>query len=141
MEHLGKYYDNALANIGQCGSFTWHGPRWAQAATAPPRLHKAYTTEGRIHPETAGPGEVAAVLSGQGSGRDRGLGGAGTGEVGEVAEAFGSLYHGVWRRAAAAGAGHVCGRERGADEGMSCVGCWYKVVANGGRVGGCVDGV
>ena len=29
-------------------SFIWYGPRWAQAATAPSRLHKAFTTEGGI---------------------------------------------------------------------------------------------
>jgi arylsulfatase A-like enzyme len=48
MEHLGKYYDNALENIGEYNSFVWYGPRWAQAATAPSRLYKAYTTEGGV---------------------------------------------------------------------------------------------
>ncbi len=41
-----KYCDNSLDNLGRPNSFTWYGPRWAQAATAPSRLHKAFTTEG-----------------------------------------------------------------------------------------------
>lgn len=45
MEHLGRYYDNSYENIGEHNSFVWYGPRWAQAATAPSRLYKAYTTE------------------------------------------------------------------------------------------------
>ncbi|WIM85961.1 arylsulfatase [Candidatus Mycobacterium wuenschmannii] len=40
--------DNSLDNIGNPNSFIWYGPRWAQAATAPSRLHKAFTTEGGI---------------------------------------------------------------------------------------------
>jgi arylsulfatase A-like enzyme len=48
MEHLGKYYDNHIDNIGAANSFVWYGPRWAQAATAPSRLYKAYTTEGGV---------------------------------------------------------------------------------------------
>ncbi|MCJ1287432.1 hypothetical protein MMC26_006783 [Xylographa opegraphella] len=48
MEHLGKYYDNSYENIGAYNSFVWYGPRWAQAATAPSRLYKAYTTEGGV---------------------------------------------------------------------------------------------
>ena len=50
MEHLGAYYNNSLSNIGAFDSFVWYGPRWAQAATAPSRLYKAYTTEGRACP-------------------------------------------------------------------------------------------
>ena len=50
MEHLGKYYDNSYENIGAYNSFVWYGPRWAQAATAPSRLYKAYTTEVRQNP-------------------------------------------------------------------------------------------
>ncbi|WP_322015584.1 arylsulfatase [Paraburkholderia sp. J12] len=42
------YYDNSLGNIGQGNSYVWYGPRWAQAATAPSRLYKAFTTEGGI---------------------------------------------------------------------------------------------
>ena len=48
MDHLAKYYNNALDNIGNKDSFVWYGPRWAQAATAPSRLYKAYTTEGGV---------------------------------------------------------------------------------------------
>jgi len=40
--------DNSLGNLGRPGSYIWYGPRWAQAATAPSRLTKAYTTEGGI---------------------------------------------------------------------------------------------
>ena len=43
-----KYYDNSLDNLGRPTSYIWYGPRWAQAATAPSRLHKAFTTEGGI---------------------------------------------------------------------------------------------
>lgn len=48
MQHLQKYYDNSLGNLGNGNSFIWYGPRWAQAATAPSRLYKAYTTEGGV---------------------------------------------------------------------------------------------
>ena len=48
MEYLGKHYNNAHSNIGAKDSFVWYGPRWAQAATAPSRLYKAYTTEGGV---------------------------------------------------------------------------------------------
>ncbi|KAH8923830.1 alkaline phosphatase-like protein [Atractiella rhizophila] len=48
MEHIRKFYDNSLENIGNYNSFVWYGPRWAQAATAPSRLYKAYTTEGGV---------------------------------------------------------------------------------------------
>ncbi|RMZ91539.1 hypothetical protein DV736_g1226, partial [Chaetothyriales sp. CBS 134916] len=48
MAHLSKYYNNSLDNIGNKDSFVWYGPRWAQAATAPSRLYKAYTTEGGV---------------------------------------------------------------------------------------------
>jgi arylsulfatase len=43
-----KHCDNSLDNLGGPTSFIWYGPRWAQAATAPSRLHKAFTTEGGI---------------------------------------------------------------------------------------------
>ncbi|KAM3417840.1 hypothetical protein BST61_g6061 [Cercospora zeina] len=46
--HLSKYYDNSLENLGRGNSFIWYGPRWAQAATAPSRLYKAFTTEGGV---------------------------------------------------------------------------------------------
>jgi len=48
MQHLQTYYDNSLENIGRGNSFVWYGPRWAQAATAPSRLYKAFTTEGGV---------------------------------------------------------------------------------------------
>lgn len=43
-----KYYNNQLENIGNHDSFVWYGPRWAQAATAPSRLYKMYSTGGGI---------------------------------------------------------------------------------------------
>ncbi|HTX95583.1 MAG TPA: arylsulfatase [Mycobacterium sp.] len=43
-----KYCDNSLDNLGRPTSFIWYGPRWAQAATAPSRLHKAFTSQGGI---------------------------------------------------------------------------------------------
>ncbi|KAI1274664.1 alkaline-phosphatase-like protein [Xylaria sp. FL0933] len=46
MEHVHKYYDNSLDNIGRGNSFVWYGCRWAQAATAPSRLYKMHSTEG-----------------------------------------------------------------------------------------------
>ena len=48
VEQIRRNYDNSLDNIGRPNSFVWYGPLWAQAATAPSRLHKAFTTEGGI---------------------------------------------------------------------------------------------
>ncbi|KAI1458709.1 alkaline-phosphatase-like protein [Annulohypoxylon moriforme] len=48
LQHLKKYYNNHIDNLGNGDSFIWYGPRWAQAATAPSRLYKAYTTEGGV---------------------------------------------------------------------------------------------
>ncbi|MCJ1307845.1 hypothetical protein MMC25_001493 [Agyrium rufum] len=48
MEHLGKYYNNEISNIGEKDSFVWYGTRWAQASSAPSRLYKAFTTEGGV---------------------------------------------------------------------------------------------
>ena len=48
IQHLQNYYDNSLENLGRGNSFIWYGPRWAQAATAPSRLYKAFTTEGGV---------------------------------------------------------------------------------------------
>ena len=28
MQHLKKYYDNSLENLGRGNSFIWYGPRW-----------------------------------------------------------------------------------------------------------------
>ena len=47
-----EHCDNSLDNLGKPGSYSWYGPRWAQAATAPSRLTKAYTTEGGIRVPT-----------------------------------------------------------------------------------------
>ncbi|KAJ5110623.1 arylsulfatase [Penicillium argentinense] len=46
VQHIQKYYDNSLENIGRGNSFVWYGSRWAQAATAPARLYKMFSTEG-----------------------------------------------------------------------------------------------
>lgn len=46
IQHIQQYYDNSLENIGRANSFVWYGTRWAQAATAPSRLHKMFSTEG-----------------------------------------------------------------------------------------------
>ncbi|KAI1410537.1 alkaline phosphatase-like protein [Hypoxylon sp. FL1857] len=46
MAHIKKYYNNSLDNIGRKDSFVWYGSQWAQAATAPSRLFKMYSTEG-----------------------------------------------------------------------------------------------
>ncbi|KAI1194455.1 alkaline-phosphatase-like protein [Nemania serpens] len=48
LQHLQRYYNNHIDNLGNGDSFIWYGPRWAQAATAPSRLYKAYTTEGGV---------------------------------------------------------------------------------------------
>lgn len=48
-KHLEKYYNNTLDNIGNYDSYAWYGPRWAQAATAPSKLFKMFTSEGGIH--------------------------------------------------------------------------------------------
>ncbi|KAJ5909618.1 hypothetical protein N7504_004261 [Penicillium tannophilum] len=43
-----KYYDNSYENIGNYNSFTWLGPLWAQASTAPSRLFKGFPSQGGI---------------------------------------------------------------------------------------------
>jgi arylsulfatase A-like enzyme len=43
-----QHCDHSLDNLGAPNTFIWYGPRWAQAATAPSRLYKAFTTEGGI---------------------------------------------------------------------------------------------
>ncbi len=47
-KQIEEHCDHSLDNLGAPNSFIWYGPRWAQAATAPSRLHKAFTTEGGI---------------------------------------------------------------------------------------------
>ncbi|KAK5173660.1 uncharacterized protein LTR77_002341 [Saxophila tyrrhenica] len=49
LTHIAKYYDNSLDNIGRANSFVWYGNRWAQAATAPSRLYKMFSTQGGCH--------------------------------------------------------------------------------------------
>ncbi|KAL4922078.1 alkaline-phosphatase-like protein [Aspergillus aurantiobrunneus] len=43
-----KYYDNSYDNIGAYNSYTWLGPLWAQASTAPSRLFKCFPSQGGI---------------------------------------------------------------------------------------------
>jgi arylsulfatase A-like enzyme len=45
---IDAHFDNGIANLGRPTSCCWYGPRWAQAATAPSRLHKSFPTEGGI---------------------------------------------------------------------------------------------
>jgi arylsulfatase A-like enzyme len=69
-ERVNRYYDNSIDNLGSRTSCCWYGPRWAQAATAPARLHKAYTAEGgiRVPAFVTGPrikhrSEISAVFT------------------------------------------------------------------------------
>lgn len=70
-----KEYNNELENLGNRDSFIWYGPRWAQAATAPCRLHKGYVTEGgircpavvRFPPNFGQPGLPLGAYSGTGA--------------------------------------------------------------------------
>jgi arylsulfatase len=72
MDFIDRHYDNSLENIGRPNSYVWYGPRWAQAATAPSRLYKTYTSEGGIR--------VVAFAAG-----------AGLGRVGEIGHAFSTV--------------------------------------------------
>ncbi|KAH8586026.1 arylsulfatase [Bisporella sp. PMI_857] len=47
-DHIARYYDNSLPNLGKYNSYTWYGPHWASAATAPSRLYKCFPSEGGI---------------------------------------------------------------------------------------------
>ncbi|WVF71808.1 hypothetical protein IAT40_006616 [Kwoniella sp. CBS 6097] len=47
-EAIAKYFDNSLGNIGRGNSWTYLGPHWAQAATAPSKMYKTWATEGGI---------------------------------------------------------------------------------------------
>ncbi|GAM84079.1 hypothetical protein ANO11243_020710 [Dothideomycetidae sp. 11243] len=47
-EHIEKYYNNSLENVGRRDSYVWYGPHWASAGTAPGRLYKMFTSEGGI---------------------------------------------------------------------------------------------
>lgn len=65
-QHIARYYNNSLENLGRKDSFIWYGPHWASAATAPSRLYKLFTTEGGVRvplilnypPLTATPGRA-----------------------------------------------------------------------------------
>ncbi|KAJ5775488.1 alkaline-phosphatase-like protein [Penicillium nucicola] len=48
MRAIHQYFDNSYDNIGSWNSFTWLGPLWAQASTAPSRLFKGFPTQGGI---------------------------------------------------------------------------------------------
>ncbi|HET8612040.1 MAG TPA: arylsulfatase [Sphingomonas sp.] len=66
-EQIARHFDNSLDNLGRPTSCIWYGPRWAQAATAPSRLHKSFTTQGgiRVPAFVSGPGIApAGVVSG-----------------------------------------------------------------------------
>ncbi|HBP6730563.1 TPA: arylsulfatase [Pseudomonas aeruginosa] len=45
---IARHYDNRVENIGRADSYVWYGPRWAQAATAPSRQFKLFTSQGGI---------------------------------------------------------------------------------------------
>ncbi len=69
-QFISDHYDNSLPNVGRGNSYVWYGPRWAQAATAPSRLYKAFTTEGGIrvvafahYPALARQGEIGDAFS------------------------------------------------------------------------------
>jgi arylsulfatase A-like enzyme len=47
-EHIKKYHNNHIDNLGNKDSYIWYGPHWASAATAPSRLYKAFSSEGGI---------------------------------------------------------------------------------------------
>ncbi|MES2497380.1 MAG: arylsulfatase [Pseudomonadota bacterium] len=62
---IDEHFDNSLDNLGRPTSCCWYGPRWAQAATAPSRLHKSFPTEGGIRVPffACGPGVEAGGIS------------------------------------------------------------------------------
>jgi arylsulfatase A-like enzyme len=67
---IAAHCDNSLANMGRPNSYIWYGPRWAQAATAPSRLVKTFTTEGGIrvpafvrYPGGVRAGEIGGAFS------------------------------------------------------------------------------
>ena len=47
-DHIDKYYNNSLDNMGRFDSYVWYGPHWASAGTAPSRLYKCFIAEGGI---------------------------------------------------------------------------------------------
>jgi arylsulfatase A-like enzyme len=54
MAVIDRFYNNSYDNIGNHDSFVWYGPRWAQAATAPHRLYKMYSTGKLAHTLSSG---------------------------------------------------------------------------------------
>lgn len=65
MKHIDEYYDNSLENIGRKDSFVWYGVRWAQAATAPSRLYKMFSTQGGCRvPLVVKPGRSGGLAAG-----------------------------------------------------------------------------
>ncbi|CAZ82903.1 unnamed protein product [Tuber melanosporum] len=88
ISHLEKYYDNSLDNIGRYNSFVWYGTRWAQAATAPCRLYKMFSTEGGVR--------VPLVLKSPGASK----------EVGEISHEFCTVMDLVPTILDLAGVGH-----------------------------------
>lgn len=60
-DQIEQHFDNSIDNLGSPTSCCWYGPGWAQAATAPSRLHKSFTTEGGIRVPffACGPGVIA----------------------------------------------------------------------------------
>ncbi|WP_380873980.1 arylsulfatase [Sphingomonas sp. DBB INV C78] len=69
-DRVNRLFDNSIDNLGSPTSCFWYGPRWAQAATAPSRLHKSYTAEGGIRvpffasgPGIAGRGRASGAFA------------------------------------------------------------------------------
>lgn len=69
-DQIAQHFDNSLDNLGRPTSCFWYGPRWAQAATAPSRLHKSFATEGGIRvpffacgPGIAGGGRISHAFA------------------------------------------------------------------------------
>lgn len=62
---IDRHFDNSVENLGGPTSCCWYGPRWAQAATAPSRLHKSFVSEGGIRVPfiAAGPGVCEGAVS------------------------------------------------------------------------------
>lgn len=58
--------DNRLESIGSGHSYTWYGPNWAEAATAPSRLYKSFPTEGgtRVTAFISAPALIRQGISG-----------------------------------------------------------------------------
>ncbi|SCW03853.1 LAFE_0H00474g1_1 [Lachancea fermentati] len=48
-DNVQRLYDNSYDNIGKKDSFVMYGDLWAQAATAPRYMYKAWSTEGGIN--------------------------------------------------------------------------------------------